>query len=370
VSDPLGGLEPSPVEEPLPRPQPPPQKRPFTPATVALLGIFAAFFLAEGLVGHDPSVSDYVALIRLGALFGPALHDGDWWRIGSYAFLHIGWLHIFANSWSLWVLGPQLELTFGSNLTLGMFAATALAGGAASAAWNAYLGHEILAAGASGGIMGLFGATIALFWRIRANLPPQARRGIVRAIAINVLIMLVIAWKAPVDNAAHAGGIACGLLLGLLAPLRLRPPKPWHQPVAWLIIASTFVLAAMEGAAVARAVRPKPRTLRGAGVEAQVPGLLFPVEPGTAALPGEAAVIISRDDQPLTIEKGEDAVHIGDRTWVRETETRDGWDHVRLATSDGSGRLWVDFACGADFCRGEQGQQMVELVARTIRTIH
>ena len=366
MSDPLGGLEPAPYEEP-PRQQERP-RRPFTPATIGLLGVLAIFFLAEGLVGHDPSVTDYAALVRLGALFGPALRDGDWWRLGSYAFLHIGWVHILANSWSLWVLAPQLELTFGSNLTLGLWAATSLAGGIASAAWNLHLGHDVLAAGASGGIMGLFGATIALFWRMRDRLPPEARRGIVRAIGINVVIMIAIAWKAPVDNAAHAGGMASGIALGLLAPLPLREKRPWQRPIGWLIIACAFVLASMEGAAVARAVRPRPRTLKAAGVEAQVPGLLIPIEPGTAALPGQAYIGIAREAQALTIEPGQDAVHLGDRTWVRETDSRDGKDVVVLTAADGAGRLVVEFACGADFCRGEKGRQMYELTARTIRT--
>ena len=101
-------------------------------------------------------------------------------RIGSYALLHIGWFHLLVNAYAIWILAPQLELTFGSNVTLGLFSATALAGGAASALWGFQTGNAHLAAGASGGIFGLFGATVGLadladLWRV-GRLRPRGRR--------------------------------------------------------------------------------------------------------------------------------------------------------------------------------------------------
>ncbi|MCA1828888.1 MAG: rhomboid family intramembrane serine protease [Myxococcales bacterium] len=369
MSDPLGGLEPAPVEEP--RPEPPARKRPFTPTTWALLVVIGLGFLAEGIVGHDGTVESSVALIRLGALYLPAVKTGDWWRIGSYAFLHIGWAHIAMNGWALWILAPQLEATYGSNQTMGLFASTAIAGGGASFLWAIVRGGTPpLAAGASGGLFGLFGATVALAWRLRHRIPPEARRSVFRRILGTLAINVAIAAFFPVDSAAHLGGLLSGVGLGLVAPLPMLPAQPWHRLTHWLLIASALALFAGEGAAVAWAVKPKPRTLHGAGVEAQVPGMLVPEEPGLALLPGAAAVEIGRDDEPLSIEPGQDAIHVGERTWVREVESRDGKDVVRLAAADGPGRLVIEFACGADFCRGEKGRQMYELVARSIRTIH
>jgi len=367
VSDPLGGLEPAPVEEPRPQP---PRKRPFTPTTWALLFVIAIGFVAEALVGHDSAVESSVALFRLGALYLPAVKTGDWWRLGSYAFLHIGWAHIAMNAWALWILAPQLEATYGSNQTMGLFASTAIAGGAASFFWAIVRGGTPpLAAGASGGLFGLFGATVALAWRLRYRIPPEARKSVFRRILGTLAINVAIAAFFPVDSAAHLGGLLAGVALGLLAPLPMLAPQPWHRLIQWFLIVSALALFAGEGAAVAWAVKPKPRTLRGPHVQAQVPGLLVPEEPGVALLPGAAKLEIRRDDEPLTIEPGEDALHIGDRTWVREKGTHDGEEYALLAASDGSGRLVIEFACGADFCRGEKGRQMYELVARTIRTI-
>ncbi|HET7786720.1 MAG TPA: rhomboid family intramembrane serine protease [Myxococcales bacterium] len=372
MTDPLGGL---PEQGELPQPdegaaRPRARRRqetPPRPTTWAILIVLAVAFAAELAVGQNWKGEDTVTLFRLGALFGPAVRDGDWWRIGAYAFLHIGWLHIAMNAYALWVLAPQLEWTFGSNLTLGFFAATALAGGAASTAWGFFSHQPHLAAGASGGLFGLFGATIGLYLRVRHSLPEPVRRGIVRAIAINVLLNVAIAVTAPVDSAAHAGGLVSGLLLSLVAPLPRLERRPWHPLTKGLLVACALGLAAMEGAAVARAVRPGARTLRGNGAEAQVSGLFVPVEPGIAELPGVAKIGIAREAEPIAIVSGEDAVHIGAHTWLRRRTTAEGdSDLLRLVAADGGGRLVIEFLCRDAFCRGARGDALVELTARTI----
>ena len=373
MTDPLGGLShapPGPVPPQATAPPAPKAARPHTPTTFALLILFAAFFAAEALLGRDWSVESATALLRLGALYAPAVLDGDWWRLGSYAFLHIGWLHLLVNSWSLWVLAPQLEVMFGSNLTLGLFSGTALAAGAASCFWNLRHGHAPFAAGASGGIMGLFGATAALFWRLRRGLSPAARSRIVRAIGLNVLLMVVLSARAPVDNAAHIGGALAGIALGLIAPIRGEERQIWHRPAQWLIVLSAFALACSEGAAVAWAVHPRPRTLRAAGLEARVPGVFVPLESGLAGVPGEMAIALVRDKEPLQIAPGDDAVRLGDRTWVRErSKEKNDSEMTRLAASDGAGRIVIELWCGAESCRGPLGDRIYEQVAISLKTV-
>jgi rhomboid protease GluP len=369
VIDPLGGLSPGPEPEPVSQPEPRPRARPPRPTTWALLIVLGAAFVAEALLGGDPAVENSVALFRLGALYAPAVHDGDLWRLGSYALLHIGWIHLLVNAYALWILAPQLELAYGSNLTLGLFAATSIAGGAASAAWSLHTGAARLSAGASGGLFGLFGATVALYLRVRKNLPEPVRRGIMRAIAINLIINLFIALKAPVDNAAHLGGLVAGILLGLVAPLVRDAHRAWHGAARIALLASALALACMEGAAVARVVKPGTRTLRGPGVEAQIPALLVPAKPGVAYLQGVVEAHLRREDARLHIEPGEDAVRIGDRTWLRRRSTENGVDSSVYAAADGSGTLVIEFACGDPVCRGAQGEAMVAQIARTARSV-
>jgi membrane associated rhomboid family serine protease len=367
VTDPLGGISEQPVPEPEPQPRsfvPPPR-----PTTWALLIVLAIAFVAEGIVGGDSKVESTVALFRLGALYPAAVRDGDFWRIGSYALLHIGWLHIAVNAYALWILAPQLEMTFGSNMTLGLFSATSIAGGAASYAFSLLRGSTALAAGASGGLFGLFGATVALYLRVRKGLPEPVRRGIARAIGINLLINLVIAFTAPVDNAAHLGGLVSGLLLGLVAPLQRSEPRPWHGMTRIGLTAAALALAAMEGAAVARAVKPHTRTLRGPGVEAQVPYLLVPMKPGIAYLPGVVEAHVRVEDRPLRIAPGEDAVRIGNRTWLRQTGSENGEESAKYEATEGARTLVIEFACADTVCRGVAGEAMVAEIARTARVV-
>ena len=366
MKDPLGGLAP----EPAPPQERAPQSRPFTPSTYALLAVLLAFFLAEGALGGDWAVESGYALVRMGALYVPALHDGDFWRIGSYAFLHIGWVHLFGNAWSLWALMRDLEVLYGSNMALGFFATTALAGGAASVGFQALRGGPpVLAAGASGGLFGLFGATVALLFRLWPRLVPQAKTALLRMLLLNVLVVVFIALRFPVDNAAHAGGFLSGAVLALLAPMRRQERHAGHVFVQGILIAGALALAAMEGAAVAWAVHPRLRSLRGNGVEAQVPGVMVPLDTGVAGIPGEAILEISLDAEPLQIGAGADAVHIGEHTFVRERGVDKGAEVVRLAASEGTGRVRIEMWCGGQFCRGAKGDRLLEPVARSLKTI-
>ena len=370
MTDPLGGLSPAPEAAPEPAPEPAPRRpAPFTPTTVALLAALAAVFLAELLVGHDSSGQDPVALLRMGSLYPPAVRDGDLWRLGSYAFLHIGWVHIAMNGYALWILMRPLETTFGQAVALGLFSATALLAGGASYEWSLLRHASVQAAGASGGVFGLFGATVSVYYRLRHRIPPEAMRAAVRMLLINLAINAAIALSGFVDNAAHIGGFVSGIALGLLAPMPMLERRPWHRPAQWLLVGAAFVLAGMEGAAIARAFHPHPRTLRGPDVEAQVGDLLVPESPGLSVLPGVMALQISRETEPLHIEPGEDSVRIGDRTFLRQRTARDGVERTLLATADGAGRLVVEFECGAKVCTGAQAEAFYVPAARTIKSL-
>ena len=95
---------------------------PPAPTTVALLALLGVMFLAEVWLGGglDPHP---VALFRLGSLSAAAVRDGDWWRLGSYAFLHGGPLHLLFNAYALWILMRPIESLFGPPVALGLFAA-------------------------------------------------------------------------------------------------------------------------------------------------------------------------------------------------------------------------------------------------------
>jgi membrane associated rhomboid family serine protease len=369
VSDPLGGLPdraPRPARRPVQRP-------PSAPTTTLLLLLLFVAFGAEATMG---GIEDSLALFRLGSLFGPAVRDGDFWRIGSYAFLHIGVVHFALNAWALWVLMRPVESTFGPVAAMGMFAATAMAGGLASLGWVAYR-HQIYvqAAGASGGLFGLFGATGALFFRLRHRLAPEAVRGATRTLFFNLIINLALAVGAvaagfPLDNAAHAGGFVSGIALGLLAPLPPLERRPWERPVLWGLALASFALAAMEGVAVARAVRPHGRVLRSSGVESVVPWFVVPVGNGQAVSPSDIGydlVLLRRPGEMAKTGEGK-LVRLGDRAWyeVRGTSPN-GLDFVSLSAPLGDEHLLVQAACDGTKCTPAGRDDIAEQVAANVR---
>ena len=339
---------------------------PPAPTTVALLALLGVMFLAEIWLGGglDPHP---VALFRLGSLSAAAVRDGDWWRLGSYAFLHGGPLHLLFNAYALWILMRPIESLFGPAVALGLFAATAIAGGGASIA-AATLRHNDWqqAVGASGGIFGLFGAHVALYWRLRHRLAPEARRAAARTLIFNLLINLALAVGAqaanfPLDNAAHAGGFLSGILLGLLAPSHVLPPRPWSRPAFVLLIGASFALAGMEGAAIARAVNPHPRTLRAQGVQARVPWDLVPGRDGHGRSTEGVDVVLRRIEGD--IEGGHD-VALGGRTWSKlATTDPEGNPTVVLTAPDGAAHFVVQAWCYDTDCTDAKRDALAEEIA-------
>lgn len=156
------------------------------------------------------------ALTQAGANYGPAVAEGQYWRLITSMFLHGGIAHLLLNGYALFQLGALFEAWLGSTrLTLTYFV-TGVAGSLASILWT-----NAPSVGASGAIFGLLGALIAFLLRRREHLTPGAKSLMMQLVgwaAINVFF----GFSVPgIDNAAHLGGIAAGFLLGLI--LRERP---------------------------------------------------------------------------------------------------------------------------------------------------
>lgn len=206
-----------------------------SPATLALLVAIAVGFLAETFVGvtaadlgwleasMDPRV-----LVLLGANYGPAVAAGEWWRLVTSMFLHIGVVHLLVNSWALFQLGALMEHLAGRWPYLGVYFLTGVAGSLASFFWN-----QGLSAGASGAIFGILGALIAILARHRRRLT-RAARGLLQQLLFWAGLNVYLGFQiSAIDNAAHLGGFAAGLLAGLLVrpdgaePAAAPPPAGW-----------------------------------------------------------------------------------------------------------------------------------------------
>src|SRR6185503_15611580 len=54
-------------------------------------------------------------LSDFGALVPSMVRAGQWWRLVTFNFLHIGLMHLMFNSYALFSIGPQVEGAFGSQ---------------------------------------------------------------------------------------------------------------------------------------------------------------------------------------------------------------------------------------------------------------
>ncbi len=141
-----------------------------------------------------------------GALFGPAVADGEWWRIVSAGFLHAGILHLAFNMYFLYFLGTLMEPEIG-KLRFGVIYFVSLLGGSFGAL---LLSPNAMTVGASGAVFGLMGAAI-IAMRARGIDPMQSGLG------MTLVLNLAITFLIPgISIGGHIGGLVAGGVVGLL----------------------------------------------------------------------------------------------------------------------------------------------------------
>lgn len=182
-------------------------------------------------------------LVRLGGKFGPYILEGQWWRLVTAMFLHAGLLHIGMNLWCLVDLGAAVESLFSSTKFIVLYLVTGICGFLLSLWWSPF-GFSV---GASGAILGLIGVLIGASFH-HGRLGREYRGQLARWL----IYILVIGIFFAVDNAAHIGGLAAGVLLGYFVPEgepATRASENFWNALAILsvlIIAGSFALMALQ----------------------------------------------------------------------------------------------------------------------------
>jgi rhomboid protease GluP len=253
----------------IPPSQPVRRRRPAwaaEPATYLLVGISCAVYLA--MVGHGISITSPTVgqLMNWGANnAGAVLLGGQWWRIVTAMFLHVGILHLSVNMWCLWNLGLLAEPLMGSVGLIAVYLLTGAAGNLLSTLvswiWPIHYGGSILfpaSAGASGAIFGIAGALIVLLKSNRLPVPPQEvkrlRKSVIYFAAINLVLGLgisvgtdVIGSGIHIDNMAHLGGFTCGLLFAAPMLPRIGSPRDAFKTRLQIAIISVTALLVLFG---------------------------------------------------------------------------------------------------------------------------
>ena len=163
-----------------------------------------------------------------GGTWLPGVVDGAYWQVVTSMFSHVSPLHIGFNMLALWVLGPQLELTFGRLRFLALYFISGLAG-SAMVLWAApeFSGGGTL--GASGAIFGLMGALAIVAFKVGGDV-----RGILTWIGINFVLTFAI---ANISWQGHLGGFLAGTAVGAVLVYAPRQRRTAVQAAGTALIA-------------------------------------------------------------------------------------------------------------------------------------
>jgi membrane associated rhomboid family serine protease len=171
------------------------------------------------------------------ALFGPAIANGEYYRLVTHAFVHYSLLHIAFNMFILFLVCRFLEPVMGIPRVLLVYVVSIL-GGAAGALLldpHAYTG------GASGGVFGLAAAATLAHTRAGVNFW-QTQFG--PLLAINLVLSFTM-------DGVSIGGHLGGLVAGTLATEAFLQARRIHRPIlGWIGAIALGVIAVVVSIAV------------------------------------------------------------------------------------------------------------------------
>lgn len=152
---------------------------------------------------------DIETLKNFGANYIPLVKSGEYIRLITSAFVHIGIIHLLSNMYALYVIGRQVEQLYGRMKYILIYFISAIMGSLFTVVFS---GSNTVAAGASGAIFGLLGALLYFGYSYRGYIGNSIINQVLPAILLN----LVIGFSSPnIGNSAHIGGLIGGYLISM-----------------------------------------------------------------------------------------------------------------------------------------------------------
>ncbi len=207
------------------------------------VGLIVIMVLVYGAMTLDGGSTNVNVLITFGAKLNALIQQGEWWRLFTPMFLHIGFTHILMNMITLYFVGIQIEAAFGHTRFLVLFLVSGVGGNVASFCFS-----NSLSAGASTAIFGLFGAFMMLgesFWQ-----NPVIRQLTQTFLAFVVMNIIFDLFAPGIDLAGHIGGLAAGFLVAYsLGVPRIGKVNVVKRVVATIVLIGGLVWLYMHGMA-------------------------------------------------------------------------------------------------------------------------
>lgn len=174
--------------------------------TYIIMAICIILFILMELSGDSTNSQ---TLLKYGANLDVLVKNGEYYRLFTCIFLHIGIMHLLCNMYSLYIIGREVENLFGKIKYIIIFILSGIFGSIMSLAFT----HNTISAGASGAIFGLLGALLYFGMHYRTYLGEAIKRSIIPIIVVNLIIGF---FAEGIDLAAHIGGLVGGVLVAMM----------------------------------------------------------------------------------------------------------------------------------------------------------
>lgn len=197
--------------------------------TVSLIIINVIVFILMYILGKDSQ--DAFTLIKFGAFQKDLILGGEYYRLITSAFLHIGIFHLLFNCYALYVIGRQLESFLGKIKFLIIYLVSALCESLMSMIFPISI-----SAGASGAIFGLLGSLLYFGYNYRVYLGTVLKSQIIPLILINLIFGFMV---SGINNAAHIGGLIGGILITMSLGIKYKSKK--SEQINGIVLLSLFL---------------------------------------------------------------------------------------------------------------------------------
>lgn len=257
---------------------------PNTWVTYALIAINLLVFMAMSASGVGVMSPNAAMTVDWGTNFGPQTLSGQWWRLLTSVFVHFGLFHILLNLFTLYQIGRLAERLYGSARFLGLYLFAGVTGSLTSVFWH----PTVNSAGASGAIFGVFGALLVFVLKYRHELPASIARQ--QRISLSILIAYNLFYgftQQGIDNGAHLGGLAGGILLGLALARPLSEPARSQRARSSTLLSCALALV-VSGAATYRLLEVRDANRE----ELRFVTLVQALGPGAAKISAEGVALM------------------------------------------------------------------------------
>ena len=180
--------------------------------TYIIIALNIIFYVYTSIIGGDFITTGDRAILLFGQVNYFVIYYGWYWQLFTSMFVHVSIVHLLGNMFFLLIFGLRAEELFSLKEYLLIYFLSGLTGNLLTLLF----GLDMVSAGASGAIFGMFGACII-----------YVRRAIGQSIISALLyafFLFMISSGPSVNVFAHLGGLAVGLLIGyaLAATRRFR----------------------------------------------------------------------------------------------------------------------------------------------------